>query len=274
MAAAKDAYASVRETLKTAGIKEPDAKARVIVAEALGIGLADIYVFGNVDAAVMAEIGSMTQRCSAGEPVEYVTGRAYFRHITVSVSPDVLIPRQETELVVEEAISLIRANGFKRALDMCTGTGCIAISMQTETGVQMDACDLSEKALAVAKKNAKTNNADVRFFLSDMFGSVTDAYDIIVCNPPYVSDSEYETLETGVRLFEPRMALTAGDGLEFYRILAEQAGQYLNEDGALVLEIGAAQGRDVAALLEAAGFRGVTCKKDYAGRDRIITARR
>lgn len=271
MATAKDAYVSVRETLEKANVSEPDAKARVIVAEALGIGLADIFVYKDVDAAI-DKIEAMVKRCAAGEPAQYVTGQAYFRHLTVRVSPDVLIPRQETELVVEEAIGLIRANGYKRALDMCTGSGCIAVSLQTETGIQTDACDLSEKALSVAKENA--NNADVRFFLSDMFGSVTDAYDIVVSNPPYVSDSEYDTLETGVRLFEPRMALTAGDGLKFYRILAKEAGQYLNKGGALVLEIGAEQGKDVTKLLETGGFHGVTCKKDYAGRDRIITARK
>ncbi len=274
MATAKDAYASVKETLDKAGISEPDAKARVIVAEALGIGLCDIFVCKDVDAAALSKIEEMAQRCAAGEPAQYVTGRAYFRHLTVYVSPDVLIPRQETELVVEEAINLIRTNGYKRALDMCTGSGCIAVSLQTETGIQTDACDLSEKALSVAKENAKANNADVSLFLSNMFGSVTEAYDIIVSNPPYVSDSEYETLETGVRLFEPRMALTAGDGLEFYRILAKKAGQYLNIGGALVLEIGADQGKDVTKLLEAGGFNGVTCKKDYSGRDRIVTARR
>lgn len=274
MATAKDAYVSVRETLSKAGILEPDAKARVIVAEALGIGLADIFVYKDVDAAVINKIEAMAQRCAAGEPAQYVTGRTYFRHLTVRVSPDVLIPRQETELVVEESIGLIRANGYKCALDVCTGSGCIAVSLQTETGIQADACDLSEKALGMANKNARINNADVRFFLSDMFGSVTDAYDIIVSNPPYVSDSEYETLETGVRLFEPRMALAAGDGLKFYRIFAKEAGQYLNKGGTLVLEIGAEQGKDVTKLLEAGGFYSVTCKKDYAGRDRIITARR
>ncbi len=274
MATAKHAYALVKKTLEMAGISEPDAKARVIVAEALGIGLADIFVCANVDNVALNVIDTMAHRCAAGEPVEYVTGRAYFRYITVSVTPDVLIPRQETELVVEEAIHLIRANGYKRALDMCTGSGCMALSAQTETGIQADACDLSEKALTIASKNARMTNAVVRFFLSDMFVSVTDVYDIIMCNPPYVSDSEYETLEAGVRLFEPRLALTAGDGLQFYRILAKEAGQFLNEGGALVLEIGAGQGADVAAMLEAGGFCGVTCKKDYAGRDRIITARR
>ncbi len=274
MATAKDAYVSVKETLSKAGTSEPDAKARVIVAEALGIGMADIFVCKDVNAAALSKIEAMAQRCAAGEPVQYVTGRAYFRHLIVRVTPDVLIPRQETELVVEETLSLIRANGYKRALDMCTGSGCIAISLQTEAGIQADACDLSEKALSIAIENAGLNNADIRFFLSDMFGSVTDTYDIIVSNPPYVSDSDYETLEAGVRFFEPRMALTAGDGLDFYRILANEAGQYLNEGGALVLEIGADQGKDVTKLLEAGGFSNVTCKKDYAGRDRIVSARR
>jgi release factor glutamine methyltransferase len=262
------------EWLKSAGADEPDAKARVIVAEALGISLGDVFLYTHVDEAALKHIEEMTLRCVSGEPVEYVTGRAYFRHITLSVSPDVLIPRQETELVAGEAISLIRANGYKKVLDLCTGSGCIAISIQTETGIETDACDICEKALLIAKRNAKGSDADVRFFLSDVFASVTGTYDMIVSNPPYVSEIEYETLDKGVRLYEPRNALVAGDGLAFYRIIAGEAGQYLHKGGALVLEIGAAQGKDVAKLLISSGFNSVTCGKDYTGRDRIVTARR
>ena len=152
----------------------------------LGIGLADIFVYGDVCKDDINRIEAMAQRCAAGAPVEYVTERTYFRYLSISVTPDVLIPRQETELVAEEAICLIRANGYNRALDMCTGSGCIAASLQTETGVQTDACDISEKALVVASTNAKTNNADVHFFLSDMFGCVTDTYDIIVSRNNFV----------------------------------------------------------------------------------------
>lgn len=274
MVSARDAYASVRQRLRAAGIPEPDAKARVIVAEALGISFGDVFLHGGADEAAAKRIDEMAKRCAAGEPVEYVTERAYFRHIVLTVSPDVLIPRQETELVTERAISLIRENGYKKVLDLCTGSGCIAISVQTETRIETHACDLSEKALHIAERNAAENNAEVRFFLSDMFSRVMETYDIIVSNPPYVSESEYETLEEGVRVYEPRMALTAGDGLEFYRVIANEAKRYLNDGGALVLEIGAEQRADVTKLLESGGYKSVTCEKDYAGRDRIVTARR
>lgn len=274
MASAKDTYASVRERLKTAGVSEPDAKARVIVAEVLGIGLGDVLLHRKIDGASITTIDEMAAKCAAGEPVAYVTGRAYFRHTALTVSPDVLIPRQETELVAEEAICLIRINGYKKVLDLCTGSGCIAIAVQTETGRETHACDISENALLIAKQNAQTNNADVRFFLSDMFSKVTPSYDIIVSNPPYVSNTEYDLLDEGVRLYEPRIALEAGDGLTFYRIIANESPRYITKGGALVLEIGAAQGKAVTGLLEAAGFTDVICKKDYAGRDRIVTARR
>ncbi len=275
MTAARDAYASVRERLKTAGISEPDAKARVIVAEVLGIGLGDVLFNNEIDGASIRKINDMAVKCAAGEPVEYVTGRAYFRHAVLDVSLDVLIPRQETELVAEEAIRLIRANEYRTALDLCTGSGCIAIAVQTETGIETHACDLSENALLIAGQNAKKNGADVRFFLSDMFSKVTQTYDIIISNPPYVSESEYETLDGGVRLYEPRMALAAGDdGLAFYRIIASEARRHLAQGGALVLEIGAGQRKDGTGLLTVGGWKDVICKKDYAGRDRIVTARR
>ncbi len=273
MATSKDLYAHVKATLAHAGAPEPDAKARIIVAEALGIGLGDIFRLTHVDADAAALIESMVQRCAAGEPVEYVTGKAYFRHLELLVSPDVLIPRQETELVAQEAIDFIHENGYKNALDICTGSGCIAISLQTESKIQVDACDISEAALFMACRNAEKNGANIRFFLSDMFSAVADAYDIIVCNPPYVSDIEYEKLDTGV-LFEPKLALTAGDGLDFYRIIAAGSMQFIAPGGALVLEIGADQGEDVTVLLQTNGFRDVTIKKDYAGRDRIVSARR
>ncbi len=274
MASAKDVYASVRERLQTAGVSEPDAKARVIVAEALEIQFSDIFLQADVNVLAIKRIDEMAERCAAGEPVQYVTGRAYFRYAVLAVSPDVLIPRQETELVAEKAIQLIRENGYKTALDLCTGSGCIAISVQTESGIQMHACDISEKALMIAKQNAAANNADVLFFSSDMLSRVTGTYDIIVSNPPYVSEGEYETLDADVKYFEPRIALVAGDGLDCYRIIADEAKQYLSQGGALVLEIGAEQGMDVMGLLQANGYHSVTCEKDYAGRDRIVTARR
>lgn len=274
MTSAKDIVTYVRERLQTAGVSEPDAKARVIVAEALEIDFSDIYLHADVNAAALKRIEDMAARCAAGEPVQYVTGHAYFRYAVLSVTRDVLIPRQETELVAEKAITLIRDNGYKTALDLCTGSGCIAISVKTETGIQTHACDISEKALYIARQNAAANNADVLFFQSDMLSRVTDTYDIIVSNPPYVSESDYETLDADVKHYEPRIALAAGDGLDYYRMIASEAKQCLTQGGALVLEIGAAQRKDVTELLRVNGYQSVTCEKDYAGRDRIVTARR
>ena len=273
MDTARAAYQAVAHSLKSAGIPEPDAKARVIVSEALGVGLGDVLLPLPVSAAQREVIDAMARRCAQGEPVEYVAGRAYFRYLTLAVTPDVLIPRQETELVAEEAIALIKARGYGTALDIGTGSGCIAISLAQETGARVDACDISEAALALAQENARASGVSVRFFLSDMLGGVTGTYDIIVSNPPYISDEEYKSLDAGVRDYEPKLALTAGDGLDCYRIIARDAGRHIKPGGALVLEIGATQAADVTALLADAGFTETTVKKDYAGRDRIVTAR-
>lgn len=273
MDTARAACEAVRRSLESAGIPEPEARARVIVSEALGVGMGDVLLSLPMSAAQRASVDAMARRCARGEPVEYVTGRAYFRYLSLAVTPDVLIPRQETELVAEEAISLIKSRGYGTALDIGTGSGCIAISLAAETGACVDACDISEAALALAQKNAEECGVSVRFFLSDMLGGVTGMYDIIVSNPPYISDEEYAALDIGVRDYEPRLALTAGDGLYFYRIIARETGRHIKPGGALVLEIGATQAADVTALLSGAGFCEITVKKDYTGRDRIVTAR-
>ena len=205
--------------------------------------------------------------------MQYVTGKAYFRHLTLAVTPEVLIPRKETELVAQKAIDIVHERGAASVLDMCTGSGCIAIAVATETKAQVEACDISEKALVVARRNALAHGAAVRFFTSDMFSRVSRVYDVIVCNPPYISDAEYQTLSEDVRLFEPQLALTAGDGLAYYRQIAREAAQHMTEGGALVLEIGARQGGGVSALL-AQDFDEIECEKDYEGRERIISARK
>lgn len=274
MATARDAYTSVRHALDTGGAAEPDAKARLIVAHALCISPSDVFLELDVPEPVQVRISAMAQRCMQGEPVEYVTGKAFFRYLELTVTPDVLIPRHETELVAQAAIERIKAFGYQTALDIGTGSGCIAISLATEAKVRVEACDISSAALALAEKNAHSNGAQVRFFLSDMLTDVSETYDIIVSNPPYISEDEYQTLDRGVKEFEPALALKAGDGLNYYRVLASGAGRYLNPNGALVLEIGCGQAADVTALLRNGGFDGIQVKKDYSGRDRIVTARK
>jgi release factor glutamine methyltransferase len=272
---AREALTEAKEALELAGVDEAEAKAKVIVSHALDIDYSGVYTNKKVPDEARAGIRRMLGRCAAGEPVEYATGRAYFRYLELEVNKSVLIPRKETELVAGKAIELIRRNAYKTALDMCTGSGCIGISVATEAGIPVTAADISGEALKIAERNAKANRAaDIRFVKSDMFAGLDGGYDIIVCNPPYVSEDEYAGLGGGVRLYEPRLALAAGDGLDFYRRIAGEAPRVLESGGALVLEIGAAQAKDVARLLERGGFCGIECMKDYAGRDRIVCARK
>lgn len=276
MILARQALNSSKSMLENAKVNEPEAKAKVIVAHVLGIEFSDILNYGKVTGKAYNSIMGMIKRCMLGEPVEYVIGKAYFRHIELLVSKDVLIPRRETELVAEQATDLIRQNEFSTAIDICTGSGCIAISLAAETGIFVHACDISEKALDIAKGNAERNEIaeKTRFFVSDMFKNVSKTYDIIVCNPPYVSQSEYEKLDRGVKQYEPKLALIAGDGLRFYRDIAANSMRYLNRKGALVLEIGATQASKVMDMLKQNGFCCVEYKKDYEGRDRIVYARK
>jgi len=271
---AREAFISVRNDLKRARVAEPEAKAKEIVAHALNIDYADIFFYQRVEPSALESIEAMARRCMQGEPVQYVTGKAYFRHLTLSVTPAVLIPRRETELVAQKAIDIVKEHSFQAVLDMCTGSGCIAISLATETPAAVEACDISEKALVIARRNALENGAAIRFFTSDMFGNVDREYDLIVCNPPYVSEEEYENLASDVHDHEPRLALVAeDDGYAFYRRIASGATQHLTEGGMLVLEIGAQQARGVMTLLKR-DFEAVERFKDYEGRNRIVTARK
>ena len=274
MGTAREAFGAIRQQLTAAGIPEPEAKARIIVSHALDIELSDVFRELPVNDAQWEQIVSIADRCLRGMPVEYATGKAYFRYLTLDVTPDVLIPRQETELVAEAAIGLIKANGYRSVLDIGTGSGCIAISLATETKAAVDACDISQAALKLATENASKNDADVRFFLSDMLSGVTGTYDLIISNPPYVSEEEYAGLDAGVKDYEPKLALTAGDGLDCYHVIARDSGRYLSPNGALVLEIGMTQGTAVADLLSGDGFSDIIIKRDYSGRDRIVTARK
>ncbi|MDE7300163.1 MAG: peptide chain release factor N(5)-glutamine methyltransferase, partial [Lachnospiraceae bacterium] len=203
-------------------------------------------------------------------PLQYLTGSQEFMGMEFQVTRDVLIPRQDTERLVEE---VLRCCSGKRVLDVCTGSGCIIISLAKLAKLKEAAgCDLSEKALAVAGANAGKLGAQVRFFQSDMFSCVDGRYDIIVSNPPYIRSEDIDGLMPEVRCHEPRMALDGGeDGLSFYRLIAGQAGQFLVPDGRLYLEIGCDQAEAVSELLRQRGFRELMVVKDYAGLDRVVT---
>lgn len=202
-------------------------------------------------------------------PLQHILGNQEFMGYEFLVNEHVLIPRQDTEVLVETVLPLV---GGKRVLDLCTGSGCIIISLSKMGHLQQAVgVDLSEEALSVAKENARTLEADVTFLHSDLFEQVTSVYDVIVSNPPYIETETIAGLMEEVRDHEPRMALDGGrDGLDFYRRIVQDSVSYLADGGYLCFEIGCEQGQAVRTLLEEQGFTECRIVKDLAGLDRVV----
>ncbi len=220
------------------------------------------------------EYQSLLSKRSERIPLQYIVGEQEFMGLTFHVNSSVLIPRQDTETLVEEALKIIEP-GMK-VLDMCTGSGCIIISIiKNTTDVDGYACDISKQALNVAKENAKLNNVFVEFERSDLFEKVTEQYDVIVSNPPYIRTSEIPHLMPEVSVFEPHEALDGSeDGLEFYRRIVKDSRDHLKPGGRLLFEIGCDQGRQVASMMKYAGFTNVQIIKDLAKNDRVVIGKR
>jgi release factor glutamine methyltransferase len=201
--------------------------------------------------------------------VAYITGRKDFRRLSFMVSPAVLTPRPETEELVEAALEIAR-NGQK-VLDLCTGSGCAAVSIKFERPeLDVDASDVSGEALNVAMENAKQAGASVNFIHSDLFAAIPGPYNIILSNPPYVPAGLIGTLAPEV-LAEPRLALDGGpDGLCLIRRIVAESPQRLCPGGTLLLEADGAQMPEIAGLLKAAGFSGVKTRRDLSGTERVI----
>lgn len=204
-------------------------------------------------------------------PLQHLTGETEFMGLSFAVNRDVLIPRQDTETLVELALPEVAG---KRVLDVCTGSGCIAIALQKLGQPSVcHAVDLSPKALAVARENCRRLDAEVTLWQSDLFAQVTESYDVILSNPPYIASTVIPELMPEVREHEPVMALDGGaDGCLFYRRLAAEAGQYLRDGGTLFLEIGYDQGESVCSLLQEHEFEEIQIHQDLAGHDRVIRA--
>ncbi|MSS63816.1 peptide chain release factor N(5)-glutamine methyltransferase [Velocimicrobium porci] len=205
-------------------------------------------------------------------PLQHITGEQEFMGYSFYVNEHVLIPRQDTEILVEEIVPY--ASG-KKILDMCTGSGCILISLSKEVDLHVGVgADISSEALKVAKKNAVRNQSEVRFVQSDLFTQINETFDIIVSNPPYIESREVDCLMPEVRLHEPRIALDGmEDGLYFYKKIIEQSVFHLNQGGRIFFEIGYNQGEAVSRLLEEAGYSEIKVKKDLAQLDRVVSAK-
>lgn len=211
-------------------------------------------------------------------PLQQITHEAWFFGLPFYVNENVLIPRQDTEVLVEEVLSAVKKNEMQapKILDMCTGSGCILLSLlaNIEKAEGLGA-DLSEKALEVAKKNGSLLNLKAEWCLSNLFSHINGKYDIIVSNPPYIESAVIETLMEEVREHEPRMALDGReDGLYFYREITRQAGAYLNAGGILAFEIGYNQGEAVSRMLEREQFEDTKVVKDLAGLNRVVIGRK
>lgn len=203
-------------------------------------------------------------------PLQYITGSQEFMGLEFKVNSQVLIPRQDTETLVEEALKVLEPG--MSVLDMCTGSGCIVVSlMKHKEGLTGMASDISKQAILVAKENAKQNQVEVEFVSSDLFKSITGNFDMIISNPPYIPTDVIAGLMPEVKNFEPMEALDGKeDGLYFYREIASEAGKFLNSNGYLYFEIGHDQGGRVAAIMEENGYRNVRVVKDLAGNDRVV----
>lgn len=204
-------------------------------------------------------------------PLQYITGEQEFMGLTFHVNSNVLIPRQDTETLVEEALKVIKP-GMK-VMDMCTGSGCVLISiLKNAHDVEGIGYDISKQAINVAKENAKFNEVPAVFERSDLFEDVVENdFDVIVSNPPYIPTDVVATLMPEVSQFEPREALDGkGDGLYFYSKILEQCKNYMKQDGYILFEIGCEQGDAVSTMMRLAGFSEVRVIKDLARNDRVV----
>lgn len=269
--------------LEESGVAHPDRNARWMMQEAMG-GLSHAALRAHPEREVKAEhvarLRGMLRRRLRGEPLQYVVGHTDFYGLRLRVTPAVLIPRPETERVVEQALDFLDDVPAPRILDVGTGSGCIALALaQARPKATVYACDVSEAALEVAAENAARHDLSVSFFQADVLAETFAdrapvSLDLMISNPPYVADEEAGTLPPDVREHEPHEALFAGaNPLRYYRALAWVARPLLAAEGRLVLETHAEQGRAVQRLLRQHGYANVMLHRDWADRPRIVTAR-
>lgn len=265
-------YETGKDRLEKAGIQEAALDARLLLEEVCGTDRNTLLVHG--DRAVTEEEETQfrifIERRSTHEPLQQITGWQEFMGLRFSVTEDVLVPRQDTEILVEEVMRYLR-DGME-ILDVCTGSGCILLSLlRYSNGCRGVGCDISEKALAVAGQNAKELGISAQFIQSDLFESIEGRFEYIVSNPPYIRKDMIPTLMEEVRDHEPLIALDGGeDGLDFYRKITREATEHLYSGGMLFFEIGYDQGEAVKLLMEEEGYEEVTVSQDLAGLDRVV----
>ena len=264
--------------MAAAGVPDADVDASLLLAHVTGQNPMNLRLdsWSQVSLADEEAFRALCEQRKTRTPLQYLTGVQSFLGRDFHVDERVLIPRPETELLAERAIAALQSRPAPAALDMCCGSGCLALSMALGVpSADVHAADLSEGALAVTALNAETLHAKVTLYQGDLFGSIPEGmtFDVIVSNPPYIPAADCLELQEEV-LREPMMALDGGaDGYDFYRRIAQDAPRFLKGDGVLLMEVGFDQAEGVMALCREAGFREVMAHKDYQHIDRMVEAR-
>ncbi len=273
----RELYLKGRESFEKNGFECPGIETRAIIAKSLGTDPMELYAHPErrVGPERTETFEKLLCRRLAGEPLAYVIGKREFYSRPFVVTPDVLIPRPETETLAELAVETAGQMKSPCILDLGTGSGCLAVTLFLETrDCEVFASDISAAALSVAGRNARANGACVRFVNSDLLDCFAkSSFDMIISNPPYVSEAEYAELSTQIRSHEPRTALLGGeDGLEYIRKIAATAGRVLREEGFLLLEIGAGQAEGAERIIRENGFSNIRFQRDIGGIKRVVKA--
>ena len=265
-----------KKTLETAGILEAELDAWYLLSDTISIDRTKFLVDRNnpkeLDYDLLEQYRSRLKKRAMRIPLQHILGIQEFMGIEFLVNGKVLIPRQDTEVLVEE---VLKEKGGT-VLDLCTGSGCIAVSL-AKLGhfQQVDAADISVDALDIAKENAKRAGVQVQFYQGNLFETITQKYDIIVSNPPYIPKEVIETLEPEVKKYEPYQALYGPNhGLYFYETISKFAVDFLNSDGKIFYEIGYDQAEAVCAILERNKYKEIEVIADLSGKNRVVKARK
>lgn len=242
-------------------------QAKILVGFTLGVDESALGLHHQMELTreQIVELGDYLTRRAAGEPLQYILGQWSFMGLPFLTDKRALIPRQDTETLCEAAISLARERGYRSALDLCCGSGCIAVALSKLGGLDVCAADVSVDCIALTEENAALNGATIKTVCSDLFRDVDGSFDLIVCNPPYLSRADMDAMQKELR-YEPEAALYGGtDGLDFYRRIADGYRRHLNGGGALLLEIGSTQAESVLQL-----FYDARVQNDICGLPRVI----
>ena len=262
-----DLRKELKETFGQHNIEIVDAD--FIISEVLGVSRTELVLIDDVSDNQEKEIREKAKLRLNNVPVEKIFKKAYFYGYEFKVDENVLSPRPESELLVDYALKYIKENNYKSVLDVCTGSGCLAISVKKNADVEMTATDVSQKALTVAKQNAKNLDAEINFIRSDMFEKIENSFDLIISNPPYIDTDEIEELDMEVKNCDPFIALDGGEmGLKFYNIIHNNLRKFLRDNGMIIMEIGEDQKDLIISLFN--DFNLVESLKDLSGNDRVL----